>query len=158
MSMYVIDANVFISLGLYYPKRFPTIWERVNTLADSGNLVSVKEVRRELETICSSEHVLDWVKQYRHIFHIATNEECKIVSQIFKKPQYIGLVRRQNILKGTPVADPFIIAAAKIRNFCVVTQESDKKAKGARIPNACKDFDVDCIDLEDFLEREKLKY
>ena len=155
--MYVIDTNVFISLGLYYPKRFPTIWERVDSLADSGDLVSVREVRRELETNCSSEHVLNWVEQYRHIFHIPTNEECQIVSEIFKKNQYLGFVKRKNILKGMPVADPFIIAAAKVKGFCVVTQESNK-SKGARIPTACIDFEVECIDLEGFLEREKLEY
>lgn len=156
--MYVFDTNVFISLGMYYPKRFPTIWERVNALADSGKLVSVREVRRELETNCSSEHVLNWVNQYRHIFHISTNEECEIVSQIFRKPQYRGFVKINNILKGMPVADPFIIASAKVRDFCVVTQESSNKPQGARIPNACKDFGVECIDLEGFLERENLEY
>ena len=157
MSMYVFDTNVFISLGFYYPKRFPTIWNRVNRLADSGNLVSVREARRELETNCSSEHVLNWVQKYRHIFYIPTNEECQIVSEIFKKNEYIGFVKRKNILKGLPVADPFIIAAAKAKGFCVVTQESIK-SKGARIPTACIDFSVKCIDLEGFLEREKLEY
>ena len=157
MTMYVIDTNVFISLGLYYPKRFPTIWERVNNLADSGSLVSVREVRRELETNCASEHLLNWVEQHRHIFHIPTNEECQIVSEIFKKNQYLGFVKRNNILKGMPVADPFIIAAAKAKGFCVVTQESNK-SKGARIPTACIDLDVECIDLEGFLEKEKLEY
>jgi predicted nucleic acid-binding protein len=155
--MYVVDTNVFISLGLYYPKRFPTIWNRISSLADSGKLLSVREVRREIETNCSSEHVLNWVDQYRHIFKIPTNEECRIVSEIFQKAQYIGFVKRSNILKGMPVADPFIIAAAKLRNFYVVTQESNKP-KGARIPTACKDFGVGCIDLERFLEREKLEY
>jgi hypothetical protein len=155
--MYVFDTNVFISLGLYYPKRFPTIWDRVNRLADSGNLVSVREVRRELETNCSSEHVLDWVQRYRHVFHIPTNEECQIVSEIFKRNQYLGFVKKRNILKGLPVADPFIIAAAKAKGFCVVTQESNKP-KGARIPTACIDFGVECIDLECFLELEKLEY
>ena len=157
MTMYVIDTNVFISLGLYYPKIFPTIWERIDSLADSGDLVSVREVRRELETKCSSEYVLNWVEQYRYIFHIPTNEECQIVSEIFRKNQYLGFVKRKNILKGMPVADPFIIAAAKAKGFCVVTQESNK-SKGARIPTACIDFDVECIDLEDFLERENLEY
>lgn len=155
--MYVIDTNVFINLGLYYPKRFPTIWETVDSLADSGDLVSVREVRRELENNCASDYVLDWVKKYRRIFHIPTNEECQIVTEIFKKNQYLGFVKKKNILKGMPVADPFIIAAAKAKGFCVVTQESNK-AKGARIPTACADFDVDCIDLEEFLEREKLEY
>ncbi|MFA7000007.1 MAG: PIN domain-containing protein [Candidatus Paceibacterota bacterium] len=155
--MYVFDTNVFISLDLYYPNRFPTIWERIDSLADSGSLVSVREVRRELENNCSSEHVLNWIIQHRHIFHVPTNEECQIVAEIFKKKQYLGFVKRNNLLKGMPVADPFIIAAAKVKGFCVVTQESNK-SKGARIPTACVDFDVDCIALEGFLEREKLKY
>jgi hypothetical protein len=155
--MYVFDTNVFISLGLYYPKRFPTIWERVNILADSGDLVSVREVRRELENNCSSEHVLKWVDQYRQIFQIPTNDECQIVADIFSKNQYLGFVKRNNILKGMPVADPFIIAAAKSKNYFVVTQESNK-SKGARIPTACIEFKVDCIDLEGFLEREDLEY
>lgn len=155
--MYVFDTNVFISLGLYYPKRFPTIWERINSLADSEDLVSVREVRRELENSSSSEHILKWVEQYRYIFYIPTNKECQIVTQIFKKKQYLGFVKRSNILKGMPVADPFIIAAAKAKGFTVVTQESNK-SKGARIPTACKDFNVNCIDLECFLENEKLEY
>jgi hypothetical protein len=157
MSMYVFDTNVFISLGLYYPKRFPTIWDRVNNLAEEKRLISVREVRRELETKCSDDHILDWVKQHGYVFHIPTNEECQIVSEIFQKRQYLGFVKRNNLLKGLPVADPFIIASAKINGFCVVTQESNK-SKGARIPTACIDFGVECINLEDFLEREKLKY
>jgi hypothetical protein len=101
--------------------------------------------------------MLEWVDQHRGIFLIPTNEECQIVSEIFKKNQYLGFVKRKNILKGMPVADPFIIAAAKVRGSCVVTQESNK-SKGARIPTACRDFDVECIDLESFLEREELEY
>jgi len=155
--MYVIDTNVFSSLGFYYPKRFPTIWEKINSLADSGNFVSVREVRREIETNCPSEHILDWVEDHRNIFHIPTNEECIIVSEIFQKPQYRDFVKRNNLLKGMPVADPFIIAAAKVKKLCVVTQESNK-SKGARIPTACIDFDVECINLEGLLEREKLEY
>lgn len=155
--MYVFDTNVFISLGLYYPKRFPTIWENIDSLVATGKLVSVREVRRELENNCSSEHILKWVQKNRKIFRIPTNEECLIVSDIFKKNQYIGFVKRQNILKGMPVADPFIIAAAKVKGFIVVTQESNK-SKGARIPTACKDFNVECIDLEGFLEKENMEY
>lgn len=155
--MYVFDTNVFISLGLYYPKRFPTIWERVEILADSNQLISVKEVKRELETNCADDHILEWVNQHRHIFKTPTNGECAIVSEIFKKNQYLGFVKKRNIINGMPVADPFIIASAKANGFYVVTQES-KKSKGARIPTACIDFGVDCIDLEGFLEKEDLEF
>lgn len=155
--MYVFDTNVFIALGTYYPRRFPTIWKRIDSLADSDKLISVREARRELENYCPFDHILEWANRYRHIFYIPTNEECEIVSEIFKKPQYREFVKKNNILRGLPVADPFIIASAKFNDRLVVTQES-KKPKGARIPTACKDFGVKCIDLEGFLEKEDLEY
>ena len=80
-----------------------------------------------------------------------------VVSELFKQEKYRGFVKRQNILKGLPVADPFIVAAGKITNGIVVTMET-LKTGGARIPTICKELDVECIDLETFLEREGVKY
>lgn len=153
--MYVLDTNIFISFGHYFPRRFPTIWNKIDTLTSNGDIISVREVRHELDSACSVEHVLKWINNNKHIFKIATNDECEIVKQIFEYPQYRGFIKRKNMLIGMPVADPFIIAAAKVRDFIVVTQESYKKG-GARIPNACKDFDVKCIDLEGFFENEDI--
>lgn len=155
--MYVFDTNVFWALGHYYPSRFPTIWHQIDKLAKSGDLYSVKEVLRELESNCPFESIEGWVKGHHDIFRVPNEEETKIVAQIFQKEQYRGFVKRQNILKGLPVADPFVIAAAKIHKGRVVTQESLKEG-GARIPTACKEIGVECIDLEKFLEREGLKY
>jgi hypothetical protein len=155
--MYICDTSIFISLGLYYPSRFPTIWKRINELADAEMLLSTREVRRELENICPHEHVNNWIKQYQNIFLIPTNEECETVVRIFQKEQYRGLVRRQNILKGWPVADPFVVALAKAKDGYVVTQELYKSG-GARIPTVCKDLDIECLNLEGLLEKEKLKY
>lgn len=157
VTMYVMDTNVFYALGHYYPSRFPTIWERIDDLVRSGNLRSVKEVRRELESNCPFIHIEDWVKNHRHIFLPPNDEEKKVVAQIFQKEQYRGFVRRSNMLKGLPVADPFVVAAAKVHNGRVVTQES-LKSGGARIPTLCLDLKVECIDLERFLEYEDLRY
>jgi len=68
----------------------------------------------------------------------------------------MGLVRRSHILKGLPVADPFIVAAAKVYNCLVVTQESFKKG-GARIPTVCEKFEVEYINIEGFLELEDIE-
>jgi hypothetical protein len=97
------------------------------------------------------------VKKHHQLFLPPNEEESKVVAEIFKKEQYRNLVRREKLLKGIPVADPFIIAAAKVHKGCVVTQESLKPG-GARIPTVCADLKVECIDLEKFLEREQLKY
>jgi len=61
------------------------------------------------------------------------------------------------MLMGWPVADPFIIAAASVHECTVVTEEKFK-ADGARIPTVCKEFGVDCINVEGFLERERLRF
>jgi hypothetical protein len=154
--MYIFDKNVFIALGHYYPKRFPTIWGRINELVGNGTLRSVREVRREIEINCPFKHISEWVKNNGDIFMTPTEAELTIVRDIFKNAGYRGLVRKQNIIKGLPVADPFIVAAGKFYEACVVTQESLKS--GARIPYVCSEMDIQCKDLEGFLEQEELMY
>jgi len=156
--MYIFDTNVFRTLGHYYPSRFPTIWERIDRLVREGRLLSVREVRNELEYVSASDHVNAWVKSNRRVFRPASPKECRMVAEIFQKEQYRGLVRRKNILNGWPVADPFIIAAAKAHpDGCVVTQESNK-SNGARIPTVCDELKVKWLNLEGFLEEQGLKY
>ena len=143
-------------LGLaYYPSRFVTIWQRIDELVMKEELFSVREVRREIEENCPSEDIGEWVHRNRHIFRKPNSEELRQVSDIFKHKQFLGFVTKKNILQGRPVADPFIVAAAKIHHGIVVTMEKFKSG-GARIPTACETFGVRCIDLEEFLERENL--
>ena len=59
--------------------------------------------------------------------------------------------------KGLPVADPFVVAAAKVHQASVVTREAFKSG-GARIPTVCQEFGVECLNVEQFLTRERLKY
>lgn len=155
--MYIFDKNVFLSLGHYYPGRFPTIWGRINELVQNGELRSVREVRREIETNCPFKYIEKWVQGHGDIFMTPTEAELMIVRDIFRIEQYRGLVRRQNIIRGLPVADPFIVAAGKFYEAQVVTQES-LLSGAARIPTLCKELGVKCTDLEGFLEEEELMY
>jgi transcriptional regulator with XRE-family HTH domain len=93
----------------------------------------------------------------RNIFRTPNEEELSIVKDILSDHRFRGLIRRESILKGLPVADPFIIAAAKVHNGMVVTQEN-YKPDAARIPTVCEVLKVRCINLEQFLKREKLRY
>jgi hypothetical protein len=151
--MYVFDTNVYITLGNYYPKRFPTIWARLDELANNSKLVSPKEVYHELDNQSAHVHINEWIKRFSYIFKIPTDEECDIVSQIFQNRNNLALVKTDSLRKGRPVADPFVIALAKINNFYVVTQEAP-----TRMPKICSEHKVKCINLESFLERENLEY
>ncbi len=157
VDVYITDTSVFLTLGFYYPSRFPTIWKRIDELAKANRFFSVKEVRRELELNCPHPHIEDWLRNNRRVFKTPKDEELQVVAQIFSDKKFQGLVRKSNILKAKPVADPFVVASAKIHDGYVVTQESFKP-HGARIPTVCKEFNVECINLEEFLEFEDLKY
>ena len=156
--MYVFDTNIFRYLDNIYPKRYPSLWKHIDKLVQQNKLWSVKEVYNEVGFVCQSEHVQVWVNKNKMIFRKPKDEsEFMIITEIFKHPQYRDFVRRDSLLKGYPVADPFIIASAKHNNAYVVTEEKLVK-NGARIPNACIDFKTKCINMELFLEKEKLMF
>ena len=144
-----------MTLGVYYRKRFPTIWATMDTLADVGELISVRESRRELDHLCHYDHVNEWIERYKHIFLIASDNECEIVAKIFSSEQYRGLVKNKNIRKGSPVADPFIIAAAKTRNGSLLRKSHQNQ--WSKIPAVCKELGIRCINLEGFLEEQSLE-
>lgn len=66
-------------------------------------------------------------------------------------------IERQKILKGGKNADPFLIARAKILNIPVVTMEKYKE-HAVKIPNICEHFGIECLHLEDFMEKENWQF
>ena len=150
--VYIFDTSSFIVLGHYYPKRFPHFWEKFNASVKEKEILSAREVHRELEGKCSRAHLEDWVKINKtKVFLVPSSEETKFVEDIFSVPHFQQLISLKKQLRGDPVADPFVIAMAKIRNGCVVTEET-KKPNAARIPNVCDHFKVKWCNLEQFME------
>jgi hypothetical protein len=140
-------------LGSFYPDRFPSFWEKFNASVLEGKIIAVREVLRELDIIANKTHLREWIERNKRIFLKPDSEEMMFVNEIFAVPHFQYLVTQKQRLKGTPVADPFVIAAAKVKQGCVVTKEA-KKQNAARIPNVCEYFAIDCTNLEGFMERE----
>lgn len=148
---YVFDTNVISGLRSYFPKSFPSLWERLDGPVADGSILSVREVRRELEeAITLPEWLQAWVKQHTHLFVTPGAVETKFVTAIFAVPHFQALVESKAILRGTPSADPFVIAAAHARSGTVVTLER-AKPNAPKIPNVCEHFGVPCLDFEVFL-------
>jgi hypothetical protein len=152
---YVFDSDSLIDLFRhYYRERFPTLWEKFDALVSDGKLISVREVFNEIAS--GGDTLATWAKEQKNIlFSESTAEELKFVSQIFEVRHFQAMIRKQERLKGKPVADPFAIARAKVSAGCVVTQEK-KAENAARIPNVCDHFGIDCKNLGRFHERGKL--
>lgn len=155
--MYIFDTNVFYALGVIYKSAFVTLWQRLEELAEAGDLISVREVRRELESNCPYPQITEWVASHKFIFKKPMPAEEEVVAALLQKPQYRLFVKKKNMINGLPVADPFIVAAGKILGGIVVTLESSTSG-GAKIPAACSELKVECIDLEEFYSRENLRF
>lgn len=154
--IYVFDSSPLIVLFRhYYPKRFPSLWDKFNALVVKKKIVSVREVLNELKV--REDRLLDWASNHRDLFPQPTISELEFVAEIFKITHFQTLIRKKERLQGTPVADPFVIARARLQRGCVVTQET-LKANAANIPNVCKHFNIPCIDLEAFMETENWKF
>lgn len=160
--MYVFDTSSIRALQHFYPRVFRSIWDSLGALADQHELRSTREVFNELERQAVSEEVLEWAKNHKDIFATPTGPELQFVAEIFRVKHFQGLIGTQQRLKGTPVADPFVIACAKAHGGTVVTEEGWQrgggpltlKPKAAKIPNVCEHFNIPCIDLEEFMHRQ----
>lgn len=151
--IYVFDTSSIRSLQHFYPSVFKTIWDGLDGLVQQQNLISTREVWNELERQNVSADVLAWAKQNKQIFITPNAAELQFVAQIFQIQHFQSLIGEQQRLKGTPVADPFVIACAKIKGATVVTEEQ-LKPNAAKIPNVCAHFNVPCIDLERFMQQQ----
>jgi len=160
--IYVFDTSSIRSLQHFYPRVFKSIWDGLDALVQQEQLISTREVFNELERQDVSAEVLKWTKDNKQIFTTPTAAELQFVATIFQVKHFQSIIGVQQRLKGTPVADPFVIACAKISQGTVVTEEgwlrpSDKlapKPNAAKIPNVCAHFKVPCVDLEEFMQQQ----
>jgi hypothetical protein len=154
--IYVFDSNTLIDIfNHYYPERFPSFWDNFNGFIAKQTIISVQEVRRELER--QEDRLSDWVMSHSELFLPPNADELDFITEIFKvKHFHILIQKKQQYIEG-PAADPFIIAKAKVINGCVVTQEKHTK-NAAKIPNVCDHFGIPCINLEGFMKKENWRF
>lgn len=150
--IYIFDSNSLIDLFKhYYLDRFPSLWINFDELILSGSIISVREVSREIEDY--GDRLDSWTKSNREFFLLPSTEELDFVREIFDIHHFQSLIRKREQLSGKPVADPFVIAKAKLLDGMVITQET-KKPNAAKIPNVCDHFKILYDDLEGFMEKE----
>jgi len=152
--MYVFDTNsLSVLFDNFYLDRFPSLWEKFDQLILVGGIVSVREVYNEITRRERDTRLIEWAKNQRELFVQPTVKEMQFVGQIFAVPHFRALIRKKEMLVGTPVADPFLIAKAKVDSRLLVIQEI-LKPNAAKIPNVCENFGVPYTNLEGFMERE----
>jgi hypothetical protein len=155
--MYVFDnAPLSTLFKNYYPKRFPTLWKNFNELVGAGNLVSTREVLREIED-GPKGGLHAWANDHQPLFPAPGADEAAFVGEIYAVEHFQQNIEQQKLLNGGRNADPFIIARAAVERKTVVTMELPKP-NAAKIPNICGHFKVPCLTLEQFMEAEDWQF
>ncbi len=150
---YVFDNSPLSTLFKnYYRRRFPTLWKNFGVLVDNGDIISTREVLREIED-GAVESLRDWAAQNGELFTMPNAEEGAFVARIYAVQHFQQNIELQKILKGGRNADPFVIAKAAVTERTVVTMEQ-RHPNAVKIPNICDHFGIPCMTLEDFMETE----
>lgn len=153
---YVFDTGPFIILFKnYYRSTFVTLWEHFDALIEAGDIVSTREVFREIEG--QEDNLLTWAKAHRDIFTTPTPEEGAFVARIYAVRHFQGNIEHKKLIRGGNVADPFVIAKAAVAQVPVVTVEK-LLPNAAKVPNICRHFGVPCLSLEEFMQEEGWRF
>ncbi|PQJ11881.1 DUF4411 domain-containing protein [Flavipsychrobacter stenotrophus] len=152
-ALFVFDAGPLINLK-YYPRDiFPTLWEKLQSMADNGSIISCAEVYREVSE--SGDEASQWAETNKHIFGRPSLEEQSMIQQILTK--HPELVRKKNRLTGRPVADPFVLSCAKVHRITLVHEELFK-AHSHGIANVCQELAIKNINLHGFFKETGWKF
>ncbi len=155
---YAFDTSSVSTLRFIFQSRFLNFWSDIQNYVIYEKIISTREVKNELDVrFQDDEQILKWATENRDIFLVPTLAETTFVEQIFLSKKFKALLEAKRFLQGGYFADPFIIALAKVKNACVVTEEKEKP-NSSSIPNICKEFKIECTNLEGFMTKENLKY
>jgi len=139
----------------YYIDHFPSLWGEFHALVADEEVISVREVLMEISKW--DDILSEWAKKNVRFFQQPTEEETVLVTHIFHNQHFQKLVEKKKRIMDSPVADPFVIAKAKVKNGWVVTEEKMKQGR-ADIPNVCEELGVPCTNLEGFMKEKKWKF
>ncbi len=149
-SVYCIDTSSLINLKPFRKDVFPTIWNKLESMARNGELIAPLEVYGEIEI--GKDNIHDWCRHNKEMFRDI--DECQIQKLQEVKTKYDKYYWENEINKPR-WADPWVIALGICEEAIIVADEKHTKN---RIPVISSLFGLKCLELIDFLKEIGIKY
>lgn len=157
---YALDADVLVQAARnYYAFDIaPGFWEALVHHAQDSSIVSIDRVKAEIDR--GNDQLQDWAnRDFHHWFDSTDQDEVvgaygKVMTWAYSQPQFMDAAKNEFAREEN--ADPWLISYAIANNesdeldkIVVVTQEKfDPHIKRRiKIPNACRAFNIECVDL-----------
>jgi hypothetical protein len=150
--IYSIDTSFLIGAWVrhYPPDVMPGFWREMEHLTRVRAVFASVEVLYELKRM--DDDLAKWAGQHRNMFvepEKQVQDEMKMIVG-----QFPGL---SNFDAGESVADPWVIALARVHHGVVVTEEGPSKSPGKKphIPDVCDSLGIKCMNVLQFIRAQK---
>lgn len=165
---FLIDSNAFMTpYRQYYAfDLVPTYWEEFSRYVDTGRVVLLDMVKDEINK--GHDDLSDWIDKQIG-FVICNHVEPAIISKYQEVLQYVqncGLYKEQALQNWAPgyIADPWLIAAAAVNDYTIITTEVPSSGlspktpnKNAKIPDVARAFGVKTNNLYYMMRKLEIK-
>lgn len=139
VEKFIIDSNSFMTpYRQYYAfDLVPTFWSELSKRTQSGTIILLDMVKAEIEK--GKDELTDWINKESG-FIVRNHISPEIIGKYQEVLQYIqtcGLYKEQalQIWAHNDVADPWLIAAAAVNNYTLITAEVPSGGLSVKTPN-----------------------
>ena len=158
---YIIDSNILISSSRrFYPfDIMPGFWRQFLEKIDI-KVVLIDKVKEEI--FSENDQLSDWLRENQACFIQKNmsdieviNAYSRIIQNVADNPRYSEAAKEE----FARVADSWICAHALAHKYVVVTEETydPNSKKRVKIPNICKDYEIEYIDMIRFFREIEVK-
>lgn len=156
---YVVDTSSIIDLFRHYDRSvFPSLWKELDKLIDGRRIVSVSQVRDELQRRKHADKASAWAgnPDVRDLFAKPTMQEMEYLRDVLTNSKFREVVP-QYLRSTHEKADIYLIARAKVSGSTVVTEERYKPT-GTKIPTICTSLKIQCVNLLGMMQLENWSF
>lgn len=152
MKKYLLDSNIFIQAHrMYYPfDVFPSYWNKLIELSDSGIIISIDKVKKELCDNSNQDQLSLWCNETINNSFFCDSTICidkysEIAVWTANNPHFQQSAKDEFLT--TDLADPWLIAYAMKNDCIIVTHEISQPQRRNRIkiPEPCMHFGINYL-------------
>ncbi len=158
---YIVDSNIFITAHrqIYPFDIAPSFWEKLAEKA-SGKIIIIEAVQKEI--LKGQDLLAEWYEREKNKFQVLGIPEQevikayqKIITSINDNEQYKQSAKEE----FASLTDSWLCAYGLAYGEKIVTLEKyDAEIKNRiKIPNVCKEFEIEYIDLLQFMREIGIK-
>ena len=155
MERYVVDSSFFLDLwkddGAFSKEIFVGIWDALEEGVASGEIIAPKIVREELRNTTDIA-LREWTSDRINVFIPFDTAQLASVTEIVQR--FRGYAEEARNL-----ADPQVVALARVRGLTVLTSEKrvPTLGKNPKMPNVCESFGVKWLSIKSYCAAEGIE-